>query len=160
MFTPTPIPTQNHAHTPTQTPTPTQTSTQTPTQTSTQTPTKTSTSTPTPTPTPTPTTPYIPPNILDDCFIFVNTSTQLFLYNHSANTLYNIIIPGFFNSEDIAHYWNPGTLSGKFWMYGGQGSGSQFFREWDITSLTPLTFGPYRDVSFPSGVIFNIEFGV
>ena len=147
-------PTQTSSKTPTQSQTPTQTSTQTPTQTSTQTPTKTSTSTPTPTPTPTPTTPYIPPNILDNCFIFVNTSTQLFLYNHSANTLYNIVIPGFFNSEDIAHYWNPGTLSGKFWMYGGQGSGSQFFREWDILSLTPLTFGSYRDISFPSGIGF------
>ena len=105
------------------------------------------------TPTPTPSNPYQPP-VVPECFVLVNTAGKLYYYNHTANTRSEVIITGFFDSEDIAHYWNPATSTGKFWMYGGQGSGSQFFREWNITSLTPLTFGTYRDITFPAGIGF------
>jgi len=160
--TQTPTNTKTSTQTPTNTPsvTVTKTSTQTPSLTKSPTPTRTQTKTPTRTQTPTQTSAGGAPSCGYECIIIFNTDTDLYIYNFTANTSYNITpLSGWFDSYDVAHYWDDSLNLGKLWIYKKPASGGEFFREYEIISLCPWTFNPtyggvrpYRDIPFPPGI--------
>lgn len=157
--TPTQTPTSTPTYTSTQTPTPTPsftpTSTQTIAPTNTQTPTATIPVTPTTTQTPSPT----PTNAVcvETCDVLLqgrqSSTNQIYLYNITANTLNNLIVPSTTESIDIAHTTN------KMFVPRRSGSTYDGWNGYDITlcpwSASTPTFYPYPSGVFtPDGGLF------